>query len=217
MFSETNMTNKFVEYLVAHGYPRDSIFVEYRIDKWCHADIAIVDPKQNILTEIFELKSRKKDAGQIKFGIKQLKACRSALKDDDIAAHLVFPKEQPPYFEIINIDKIGDVAEAVHGNNDDYIELNYDDQRGKRISRCAERAKRKERGLVDRFKVISWVFGVVLLIAIVCSKVGLFQINKFDIILIGYSIGLILVPYAAVIKFCGIEFKRFANDNESKE
>jgi hypothetical protein len=219
MSSEANMIKIFVEYLIAHGYPESSILVEYKFGKGYCVDIAVVDQKQNIPLQIFELKSYKKDANRIKSGIDQLKTSRSALKGDDVEAYLVFPKEQSPFFEIINIDKIGNIVDVVNNNDDngrEYIELNYNGQRSKRIYRYAERVKRKEKVVIDEIKIISLIFGALVLVTIVLSKIGFFQINKFDITLIAYSIGLLWMPYASELTVLGIKFKRSTNDRNEK-
>jgi len=162
-----------------------------------------LDQKQNIPIQIFELKTNK-NKHSIEFGTKQLKECRSILKNNNIPAYLVFPKNETPYFEVIDID-----------NKDEFSNIfNYQGHCNKSRFEAAKSIKENKEKVIDRFKITSWIIGIIVFLLCVLSKTGLFSINPEDITMLVISIGLFLIPFANKIRILGIEFERMTNNKD---
>lgn len=217
MNSEWDTIKHFIKYLKEHGYPEDSIITEYPIgsaDQMIRIDIAILDKKQNIFIQLFELKLTK-EKYSIERGIAQLRTYRSILKDENIPSFLVFPKETSPYFEIIDIDskKIAESIEYVRTDGEEYIELNYVPQRNMRVYTYTQRAKQEKDDAIGRFKWMCLIFSaIMLLLGVLTSIIDCFKIRSAGLALIGFSVVLFLVPYASKIKWLGFEYERLRND-----
>jgi len=150
---EIKTAGKFIEYLKVHGYPEDSIGVEYYIGKCCRADIAILEQERNIPIQLFELKINKSKRS-IEAGISQLNRCRTILNDEKIPAYLIFPKNEKLYFEVLDINKIrnnnlesfDNFYENISNNsledkNNEFLVFNYQGQRTKRLYDVIENKK----------------------------------------------------------------------------
>ena len=214
--TELEMENKFIEYLINNKYPKESIAVEYNVAKRYRIDIAIIDPHKNIPIQLFELKTRKSKE-TIYSGKEQLRKYRSFLKDKNIPAYLVFPKDVDPYFEIINIDDDDlKMDEKVTEYQSTKIILNYDAQLNARINENVDIIKNEEKKVIDKFKIESWIIGVVTLIIGILSKIGLFTLDAKDLSLMGIAVALFLIPYAGKLKILGVEFERLKSDKNEK-
>jgi molybdopterin-guanine dinucleotide biosynthesis protein A len=98
METEKDTLNALLGYLEQHGYPKDSLALEYKAGNF-RVDLAVIDPKTDILIQIFEIKN-KKDEQAINDARLRLKSILTALKSSGIPAYLVFPKDTPPFFEV---------------------------------------------------------------------------------------------------------------------
>ncbi len=211
---EIETGNKLIEYLKSHGYPENSIAVEYKIGENYRVDIAILDQRKNIPIQLFEIKSRKTPE-MINRGKEQLKNYLSVFNNKNIPTYLVFPKKDEPYFQIENIN--------LYEQNDDKneeeqysITFNYSAQRVARINEEASIIKKEKVKVIDTFKIICWIVsGCVFTIGFL-SKLKLFDISATDLSIIGTSIALIIIPYASKLKILGIEFERLVKE-EKKE
>jgi len=201
---EIELIKTFIQYLKDNGYPEESIGIEYIVNKNYRIDIAILDQKQNIPIQIFEVKTNK-NKRSIENGKMQLERCRSLLKDNNIPAYIVFSKSEPPYFEVINIDKISD---------EDFIIFDYKSHRNKRLYEVAENVKKEKEKVIDSFKILFYVLSIIVFCIGVLSKIGFFKISIEDLTIIAFSIGLLLIPYASKIKILGIEFERLTGNKE---
>ena len=58
--TERNLIIRLKNYLLKHGYPEESILIEYKIGRY-RADLVVIDTQTNIPIQIFELKARKNE------------------------------------------------------------------------------------------------------------------------------------------------------------
>ncbi|MDR0515578.1 MAG: hypothetical protein LBH25_00865 [Fibromonadaceae bacterium] len=203
---EKNIVEIFIRYLKERGYPEDSIGVEYKIGKNYRVDVAILDRKQNIPIQLFELKINNSERSK-KNGRVQLERSRTILKDKDIPAYLVFPKNESPYFEVLDIDsEKKDDSEGI--SNENFLIFNYQAQRNKVLYKKAENKKQEKENTINVLKIVSYLLGVFVLVLAILSKVELFKMYPEDLVMLSLLIVLFLIPHASKIKILGIEFER---------
>jgi hypothetical protein len=209
---ERYTAEKLIKYLKAHGYPENSIAVEYQIDRRYMVDIAILDVNKNIPIQLFEIKS-KKSSEMIKMGKEQLQKQLSFLKNKNIPTYLVFPKDEKPFFEIVNINTAGMLQEQEISQSNNFV-LNYPAQRNARIAEEVESVKNKKEIVLDSFRVTSWILAFIVLIIGILAKLKVFQLDATDLTIIIIVIALILVPFASKLKILGFEFERLKSDDK---
>jgi len=214
MQMEMELANYFIRYLKEHGYPENSIAVEYKIGNKYRADIVILDLKRNIPIQIFEVKSNK-TVETIRRGTEQLKQYLSELGNFIIPAYLVFPKNEEPFFEVVRINEIANESdEEIERQND--LSLNY---KGQRISRIAEEAKtinREKKKIVDSFAITCWIAAGVMLIVGILSKAKIVILDTTDLTILGVIVALVLIPFASKLKILGVEFERLTEEDKGK-
>lgn len=206
---------QFIEYLQAHGYPEASIAMEYRVGEKYRVDVAVLDLKNNLPIQLFEIKSRK-SPGMIRMGIDQLNKYRSFLKNKDIPAYLVFPLEEDPFFEVLNIDTFAHSQVTEHEESKP-SGLNYTAQRISRIAEAANAIKQEEVETVDTFKMTCWTVAVAVFAIGVVAKFKIINLSTTDMTILGVVIALILIPFASKLKILGVEFERLTGKKGSKD
>lgn len=214
MDSERDITKRFIDFLKERGYPENAIIRDYIIGQNYHADVAILSQKKNRPIQIFELKSRKNDRS-IQSGITTLKKVRSILEDEHIPAYIIFSEEKSQYVEVIDLDNPQEIIIANGDSKKEYSIFDYQSHENKLIPRLTEMKIQEKKETIDTFQYVSTGLGVIVLILVVCLKFGCFKIDSTDLVLIAYSIGLFLAPFASKIKMLGIEFERLSKDKES--
>ncbi len=192
-------TNRFIDYLIMHGYPESSIAVEYEIGKNTRVDIAILDTKTNLPIQLFELKSRKNQQ-MIEMGKRQISKYKQLLGNKNIPTYLVFPESIKPYFSILDISDTE--------NENTMSSLNYKGQKNSRIAEEVREIKHKKERTIDNFKIICWILAVIVLFIALLNKYCSFNISAIDLTLLGLIIGLVLIPFASKLKILGVEFER---------
>lgn len=211
---ERYTAEKLIKYLKAHGYPESSIAVEYQLDGRYMVDIAILDMNKNIPIQLFEIKS-KKSPEMIKIGKEQLRKHLSFLKNKNIPTYLVFPKDEEPFFDIVNINTNNILHRQEISENNTFV-LNYHAQRNARIAEEMESVKNKKENVVDNFKTTCWILASVVLIIGTLAKLKIFELGANDLTIISIVIALILVPFASKLKILGFEFERLKSDDKRK-
>jgi len=204
---ERQTLDNLINYLKEHGYPDSSFAIEYKIGKQ-RIDLAIIDPDTQIPILVFEVKSRRSKSS-IEFGKKQLESYLKFLPEKSVPAYLVFPKENSPYFEVqrIQFDSENNklVEEPVINNS----QLDYLMQKQSRISERIEKNQQERSSTIDKFKWISWILAIIILAVGLLNRFNIFKIDSTDLVIIGATISLIIMPYASKLKFLGMEFERF--------
>lgn len=200
----------FMDYLKDHGYPENSINAEYQVGEHTRVDIVILDPDTKTPIQIFEIKKNKTD-NMIKFGKGQIQKAKALLKAADIPAYLVFPSNDEPYFEVMEVKKDTDETNNKSENDEkkeNTLVLNYPGQKNARLSKVAVDYKEKQKKVIDYFKISSWILAGCIFILGLLSKLKIIEITATDLTLIGAIIALILIPFSSKLKFLGIEFER---------
>ncbi|PKM52482.1 MAG: hypothetical protein CVV02_01650 [Firmicutes bacterium HGW-Firmicutes-7] len=208
---EKNIMDKFLEYLISHGYPKESIAIEYKIGNKSRVDLAIIDIVTKLPITLFEIKSKKRNE-YINMGKNQLERYLRELNiNQEIPTYLVFPSQHEPFFEVMEIDTKDPL------NPDKIINLrslDYNLQRRARLTEKTYQAEKDKLKAIDNFSIVCWILAGALLIIGVLSKVFIIEIDTIDMLLLGAFVGLILTPFASKIKFWGIEFERYKTANK---
>jgi hypothetical protein len=208
MHIEMETAQNFINYLKSHGYPENTIAVEYLIDKKYRVDVAVLDLDKNIPIQLFEIKSQKNN-DNIRIGIEQLIKFRSNLNNSNIPSYLVFPIEREPYFEVINIDAYMYNRKAVENENL-ILQMNFKAQRVARIAEESSIIKQKKEKIVDTFKIACWAIAFFMICIGILSNRKIITLNATDLTFLGVVIVLILLPFASKLKILGVEFERLS-------
>lgn len=75
------------------------------------------------------------------------------------------------------------------------------------------KASNERKKVIDWFCIVCWICAIAMAI-LVCLKIPL---SNSELILIGATIGLILLPFASKFKFFGFEFVRLSKMAKSDE
>ncbi|MBB6497775.1 hypothetical protein [Methanococcus maripaludis] len=202
-----NTIDKLKRYLIRHGYPKESLALEFKMGRY-RVDLAVIDPSLNIPVQIFEIKTDEKFLDQ---GIGQARRFRSELNRMgklDVPIYLVFPKKEEPGFKIINVDKYSKEVQDIDLSSTDLSMLDYNLQKTGRISEKISETSDKREDTADHFKYTCWILGVIVSILFLLDYFGKmpFEISKIPLLVI--AIGLFLMPYGSKLKLIGMEFER---------
>ena len=207
MLTEQDTFEKLVSYLIAHGYPKETIAIEYKLDKFS-VDLAIIDPKTNIPIQFFEVKSSKSDRS-IEYGKEQLRRFLSKIKDKSIPTYLVFPAVNEVGFEIQRV-------ELNQNNNDkEYVAeaqsviqtINYPGQRNARYSEKIIAKKEKKDNTQLIISIICWIFAPCILVIGILNFTKIIKLTVIDLAILAGVLGIVLIPFGAKINILGIELE----------
>lgn len=201
MEREIEFQERFINYLVSIGYPRESINIEYPIKKY-NVDIAIVDPETNIIVQIFELKKTASKA-VIEAAKDQLKNYLDAL-GFNIPAYIVLPESTSNSFNIIDYN----TTERVSTESFDYIS-----QLNTRKSTIKSQIQTSTKKKVDHFIILCWLEAFIILVLFILQKIFNIDISWIDLTILGIIVVLSLLPFFTTVSFNGIEFKRKDNSD----
>ncbi|WZL80231.1 hypothetical protein QBE53_10485 [Vallitaleaceae bacterium 9-2] len=203
---ERDLMDKFLTYLLEHGFPEESLLTEYKAGRG-RVDLAVIDTTTQLPIMLFELKSRKR-RDFVRMGTDQLRRYVQELNlPEEIPTYLVFPKDVDPFFEVIEVD--ANISNLDVAEYKSVKSIDYNLQRKARLAEKANKAEKKKEEVVDRFSLVSWILAGILFGIGVGSKIWSFTLSATDLTLLGAIIGLIIAPFASKIKFWGIEFERF--------
>lgn len=211
---EQDTADHFIQYLKEHGYPENSIAVEYMVSPGVRVDIAVLDLEKNIPIQIFELKS-KKNRESIEKGERQINRALMTLKNTDTPAYLVFPSEVEPFFEILSVERMNDPS--IDATNVEILSmLDFHAQRNSRIAEMASSIVEEKRSEVDKFQWICWILALVTFSGLVSFKILSIEISATELSMFGGVVALILLPSSRKIKILGFEYERLVSDKRKE-
>jgi len=208
--TEKKLLDNFIEYLLNHGYPTESIALEYKLDNLRRVDLAVIDSITNVPLMLFEFKQYKTDSA-FKQGGCTLKNFKMSLKNIDVPMYLVIFSDEEPFFELFEVNSY---TGAIIGKIESFKSLDFEYQRIARLSEKAKKAEKDKRTAIDTFSVVSWVLAAIFILLIIVNKFTEIELSATDLTLIGAAVGLILIPFSSKIKFFGIEFERYTKAKE---
>ena len=206
-----NTADAFVNYLKRHGYPDESISVEWGTPQ-CSIDIAVLANDLITPIAIFEIKGRKtRDA--IDRGISQLKRAVHFF-DITVPCNLVFASDNNVEFEVV------DVTGNVYNNEEiDYSFLltpqplkkpvSYNNLQAGSTGKILSKTIRKKQKRIDRIKWVCWLlFPIVAIAILVLDAIDVYHITALRLAVVGAIIIIVLIPFFSEISIKEISFKR---------
>ena len=203
-----------VKYLLQHGYPPESLAVEYQLGKY-RVDLAVIDPESKVPLALFEIKQQKTPL-TLKTGKEQLKRFLSYLDTKSIPTYLVFTKKGTPAFEIQRIQLEETQISVEETGFKSELEMDFDTiQNITRSAITAETTNRRKRTI----DILKWqcVFIIsILLVLLILDALNIILISTEHLTIGGVIIALSLIPYASKLKFLGFEFERRKSQDKTK-
>jgi len=206
MERDEDLLLSLIGFLLAHGYPKESLVIEWPIDKRYRADLAVIDPDTNKALALFELKRRKTN-DSLKMALKQLETFSKALGDEQVPTYAVFGKDGDPPFEIFYLPKPGfeeSEAELIGTNKvPDFSTFKIS-----KITKTIAQTLEKRKATLNSFQILCWIAAFFASVLLLLDFLNILDITPERLALIGIIVGLIVIPFASKLKILGIEFER---------
>lgn len=205
---EKDTLRALIVYLTAHGYPPESLAIEYPIGKY-RVDLAVIDLDSKEPIALFEIKQERAPFTE-KYGRKQLESFLKFLGTKSIPTYLVFVKDGTPPFEIERV-----AIEEKYVPSGKVLDFNIL-QSSSRSTLLAE-IKQKRKKTVDALTAICWLMAAVLIVLLGLDAIGMLTISPVHLTIGGVIIALLLIPFASRLKIMGFEFERRSKDKRHEE
>lgn len=202
-----------INFLLQHGYPKDSLVMEWPIGQRYRADLAVVDPDTNKAIALFEFK-RVKNPDSIKMALRQLEAYTTAMGDDQVPTYVVFGKEGDEPFEIYHIEKGVDDKETLSSVALKKIP-DFSIFKNSKIRKSIEQAEKERERAIDYFLIICWILAIGGIVLLVVDFMGLIKITAERLSLIFLIMILFVIPFASKLKILGVEYERLKKKAEN--
>ena len=212
MEKSENILLSLIDYLVSHGYPKESLMIEWGIGKGIFVDLAVVDPATNKTIAIFELK-RRRDTHSIDMGIRQLKKFSQVLGDASVPTYIVFGDENSNRFEIYHLEKYNAAEKGEYLTRVTTVP-DFQFFYNRNIRKYLAKTENEREETYDIFRYVCWCISFGVFVLLLFDFINILSLSTERIILIAVIIGLIIIPFAAKLKILGFEFERF---NKSKD
>lgn len=202
-----NTFSSLIDFLISHGYPKESLMIEWPIDERYRADLAVVDPQTNKPVALFELKRKKTDAS-FNLAIRQLESYSNALGKEKVPLYVVFEKTGIPPFEIYYFQKDENKSDIIKISKvPDFLVIKNTIR-----SKMLAKKEAEQKSTLNYFQIICWIVAFLLFILLILDFKGIILINAERLALIGAIIGLIIIPFARRLKILGLEFERLKKE-----
>lgn len=202
-----------IEYLKEHGYPESCLAIEWPVGKY-RVDLAVLDPDTKEPVAIFELKNRRTNEIEM-LGKKQLATFLNAMGKTNLPAYLVYGSSGDPPFEIQRVKfKEAESKDIVTTFSAESIPTFNTLKISNRNFKIAE-TREKLNEIIDKyFFVVCFICAFSLILVLYGTLFKKILVSTQDLILIGATVALILLPFASKIKFLGLEFERLTKENK---
>lgn len=206
MERDQDTLNAFIQFLISHGYPPESIVLEYPAGRY-RTDLAVIDLKTKFPIAIFEFK-RAKTVQSVRLGKEQLRNFISKMENPNVPTYLVFGKQGHPPFEymLVSSGKPNDDSDG----EESLLPYNILQSSGKQ-SALAEK-KKKQKKAFDWFYAVCWFLALVLIILLLLQKLNILAFETEELIQIGVVFALIIIPFASELNLPGFGFKRLKDE-----
>ncbi len=197
MSDEKLILEKFYEFLISKGFPKDQILQQARLADGKMVDLAITDSDTNDIIALFEVKSSKR-SNTDKDVINQLKSYTKTL-EHEVQKYAVFGENDQ-----IKIYGVKDDSLEELGSIPNYKSLEAVNRQEKNI----KLEKSKKTTLAD-IRIACGVGFVLVLIVIILDFLNIYHVSPERLALIGIIIALLIIPFSSKLKILGIEYERF--------
>lgn len=207
-----NTADNFIEYLVHHGYPQNSIVLEYATKNKLAVDVVVLADDLKTPIAAYEIKG-KKNIHSFRRGIEHMKKVAETLPLT-VSMSLVFEIEQAPYFQVL------DVSGIVYGNEDyntadllntdklykpiAYKTINTSSET-KKLLKKADKLQEK----MDSLALICWLLILpISIILMVLDAFDVYSLNTERLILLGAIVIIFILPFYSEISIKDVYMKR---------
>lgn len=204
-----------IGYLKEHGYPESSLAIEWPAGKF-RVDLAVVDTNTKEPIAIFELKNQKTKETE-KLGKKQLANFLNAMGKTNVPAYLVYSSIEAP-FEIqrVNFEE-EELENGVATFSAESIPTFTTLRSSKRNFKIAETREEINRISDKYYFVVCGICAFSLILVLYGNLFKKLSVSSQDLVLIGATMALILLPFASKIKFLGLEFERLTKEEKAEK
>lgn len=212
MEREINILNRLAQYLVQHGYPQDSIILEWKVSDKYRVDLAVIDNISKKPIALFESKRDRRNESE-NIAIEQLKNYAKALGDTTIPLYLVFGANNVEGFELFFLGKEED-KEVLK-----FIPTipQFTNLKNGFLSKAVSKNEKEKKDTFNWFKFICWLLALVVMILLFFDFKGCISITPERLGIIAIIIGLVVVPFARKLNILGLEFERLQEENENRK
>ncbi|MBO4914177.1 MAG: hypothetical protein J5449_03140 [Oscillospiraceae bacterium] len=206
-----NTEEAFVNYLKRHGYPDESISLEWGTTQ-CAIDIAVLASDLITPVAVYEIKGRKTPE-IIRKGIDQLKRAVKFF-DITVSCNLVFGSDNATGFEVIDVTKNVYNDEPI--NISEIMEshplkkpISYGIMQAGATSKAISKRIKNKQEKIDRIKWLCWLlFPLLAIVLLLLDAFGKYQITALRLAVIGATVVIILIPFFSEITLKDVTFKR---------
>lgn len=204
IINENTLKESFINYLIEHRYPQDSIVLEWMISKHHRADMVIIDKDTSKIIALFEFKIKKSD-NVLPMAAKQVLNYLNALSDTDIPTYIVLFEIEKSNFSIYQVNF--DV------NKNETIDLipeipKYELLKNKSLKKVILENEKRKSSTFNVFALLCWVMAALTTTLLILDFSNLLEINTQRLALMGIVIALVIVPFASKLNILGLEFER---------
>ncbi len=211
MERNTNTFSSLVDFLISHGYPKESLMIEWSINERYRADLAVVDPQTNKPVALFELKRKKTDAS-FNLAIRQLESYSNALGKEKVPLYVVFEKTGIPPFEIYHFQKDENKSDIIKISKVPDFLVFKNTIRSKMLTEKESEKKSTLNYFQSICRIVVFLLFILLILDFALYFKEIVLINAERLVLIGIVIGLIIIPFASKLKILGLEFERLKEE-----
>ncbi|MDD5569650.1 MAG: type I restriction enzyme HsdR N-terminal domain-containing protein [Bacteroidales bacterium] len=211
MERDLDILKRVTDFLIQHGYPEESIMLEWKVSSKYRVDMAVIDNISKRPVALFEFKrQRRKESENI--AIEQLKKYAEILGDDTIPLYLVFGADNTEGFEIYFLTE---------DNGKEVLKLiptipQFRNLKNSFLSKAVSKNEKDKKKFFNWFRFICWFLASIIFLLLYFDFKGCISITTERLGIIAIIIGLVIVPFARKLKILGLEFERLIDDKEKK-
>jgi len=209
MEREIDLLQRVANFLIEHGYPEDSIILEWKITERYRVDMAIIDNKSKKPIALFEFKRQKQSQSE-NMAIEQLKQYAEALGDSTIPLYVVFGSDQPPGFELFFLTE--EDGNEILKTIPQFPPFTY--FKNSFISKLLSKKEKEKTDTYNWFQIICWILAFLVALLLFFDFMGCLEITTERLGIIAVIIALVVFPFARKLKILGVEFERLQEDKK---
>lgn len=212
MERDEDLLISLINFLIAHGYPKDSFALEWSIGGGYRVDLAVIDPDTNKAIALFELK-REKTQGSFNMALRQFENFSKVLGDEKVPIYVVFGKEGEPPFEIYYLQEEVSAKEKSQPIKISKVP-DFTIFKSSKISQEISKKEENRKTTMNWFQIVCWIIAFLVLVLLILDFFNILVITPERLAIIGVIAGLIIIPFASKLKILGVEFERLKERKE---
>lgn len=205
--NEVKAVHQLIRDLKELGYPEESIRLEFPIsigkNQRKYADVAIIDPTDNDVVAIVEVKARRNVGDVIDQAALRVLEYAKLLPNNPLSLIYITDGTSKEFGQVQEKGGSPIIIPTVPSFNSLLT--------GSRAQRKVE-TKEKSKRITDRFSLLCRGLATGVGIVLALDLVEVYSFSPQQLTLLGAVVGLLVIPYAAKLKLFGMEFERYRNE-----